>query len=196
LNTSTNPVVSHTNWYDTGEVYQSIDPLGRATTHSYDSYYAGAYSTKTCNPLNQCVSGTYDFNTGLLTSLTDANGSYAASGNTQGDPAHTSNYSYDNMLRMTRAQLPADPSGNRPTKTFNFPTANTVERLNTITTSLSDDLFGYFDGLGRPYKNVHASAGNATVLTTYDPVGRVASVTNPYFSTSDPTYGATQTQYD
>src|SRR5215813_10520083 len=196
LNTSTNPVVSHTNWYDTGEVYQSIDPLGHTTTHTYDSYYAGAYSTKTCNALSQCVSGTYDFNSGLLTSFTDANGSYAASGNTPGDPAHTSNYSYDSMQRLTGAQLPPDSSGHRPTKTFNFPDANTVERLNTITTSLTDDLFGYFDGLGRPYKTVHTSAGNSTVVTTYDALGRVASVTNPYFSTNDPTYGVVQTQYD
>src|SRR5215468_7880223 len=196
LNTSTNPVVSHTNWYDTGEVYKSIDALGNTTTHSYDSYYAGAYSTKTCNALSQCVSGTYDFNSGLLTSFTDANGSYAASGNTPGDPAHTSNYTYDSMQRMTRAQLPPDASGNRPTKTFNFPNANTVERLNTITTSLTDDLFGYFDGLGRPIRRVHTSAGNATVITSYDARGHVASVTNPYFSTSDPTYGVIQTQYD
>src|SRR5262249_45174071 len=67
LNTNNSWITGHTNWYDTGEVYQSIDPMGRATTHTYDSYYAGAYSTKTCNALNQCVSGTYDFNTGLLT---------------------------------------------------------------------------------------------------------------------------------
>src|SRR5579864_7365172 len=32
LNTSTSPVVSHTNWYDTGEVYQAVDPLGHTTT--------------------------------------------------------------------------------------------------------------------------------------------------------------------
>src|SRR5262249_23223417 len=74
--------------------------------------------------------------------------------------------------------------------------ANTVERLNTITTSLTDDLFGYFDGLGRPIRSVHTSAGNSTVVTSYDALGRVASVTNPYFSTGDPTYGLIQTQYD
>src|SRR5215813_3666610 len=100
------------------------------------------------------------------------------------------------MQRLTGAQLPPDSSGHRPTKTFNFPDANRVERLNTITTSLTDDLFGYFDGLGRPYKSVHTSAGNSTVVTGYDALGRVASVTNPYISTSDPTYGVIQTQYD
>src|SRR5262249_56023019 len=73
---------------------------------------------------------------------------------------------------------------------------NTGERLNTITSRLRDDLFAYFDGLGRPIKTVHASASNSTVVTSYDADGRVASVTNPYFSTSDPTYGVIQTQYD
>ncbi|HLJ26020.1 MAG TPA: RHS repeat-associated core domain-containing protein [Candidatus Angelobacter sp.] len=188
LNTSSNPVVSHTNWYDTGEVYQQIDPLGNTTTHSYDPAYAGAYSTKTCNALSECVSGAYDFNTGLLTSLTDANG-------------NTSSYSYDLMSRMTLAQLPADPSGNRPQTTFTYSPANsfpvTVQRQKTITSSLTDSVTTYLDGLGRPYETQHATPnGNATVVTTYDAAGRVASTTNPYFTTSDPTYGVTQSQYD
>src|SRR5262249_74156 len=70
-------VVTHTNWYDTGEAHQQFDALGNATTHSYDLAYAGVYSTKTCSPTTNgvahCVSGTYDFTTGLLTSFTDEN---------------------------------------------------------------------------------------------------------------------------
>src|SRR5262249_5668253 len=54
----------------------------------------------------------------------------------------------------------------------------------------------FFDGLGRPIKSVHTSAGNSTVVTSYDALGRVGSVTNPYFSTNDLTYGVIQTQYD
>ena len=201
LNTSTSPVVSHTNWYDTGEVYQQIDPLGNTTTHSYDPAYVGGYSTRTCNALSQCVSGTYDFTTGLLTSFTDANGSYAASGNTPGDPAHTSNYSYDFLSRLTSAQLPPDPAGNNPQTTFSYSAAGTfpmtVQRQKTITTSLTDTLTTYLDGLGRPYQTQHATPnGNATVQTTYDGLDHAVSVTNPYFSTSDPTYGVIQTQYD
>ena len=187
----------HTNWYDTGEVYQAIDPLGHTTTHSYDPAYAGAYSTKTCNALGQCVSGTYDLHTGLLTSFTDANGSYQATGNTPGDPAHTTTLQYNDLMwRLTQIQSPADSSGHSPVTTIKYPDANTVERLKTITASLTDDSFSYFDGLGRHYKSVHVSAGNSTAVTNYDADGRVASVTNPYFSTSDPTYGVIQTQYD
>jgi RHS repeat-associated protein len=188
---------THKNWYDTGEVYQAIDAKGNATTHSYHSAYAGAYSTETCNALGQCVSGTYDFNTGLLTTVTDANGSYQASGTTSGDPAHTTTLQYsDPMWRLTQAQSPPDTSGNHPVTNFKYPDANTVERLKSITTTLTDDSFSYFDGLGRHYKSVHASANNSTVVTTYDADGRVASVTNPYFATSDSTYGVMQTQYD
>src|SRR5579872_4529641 len=201
LNTSTSPVVSHTNWYDTGEVYQQIDPLGNTTTHSYDPAYVGGYSTRTCNALSQCVSGTYDFNTGLLTSFTDANGSYAANGNTPGDPAHTSNYSYDLMSRLTTVQLPADPAGNHPQTTLTYSPANSfplnVQRTRSITASMNDVATNYFDGLGRVYEGQHSTpSGNATVQTTYDGLDHAVSVTNPYFSTSDPTYGVIQTQYD
>src|SRR5579864_5292280 len=203
LNTSTSPVVSHTNWYDTGEVYQAIDPLGHTTTHSYESYYAGAYSTKTCNALSQCVSGTYDLSTGMLTSFTDANAgtSGQASGNTPGNAAHTSNYSYDYMFRLTSAQAPPDPAGNRPQTSFTYSAPNVfplnVQRTRTITGSLNDVATNYFDGLGRVYQSQHATPnGNATVQTTYDGLDHIVQVTNPYYSTSDPTYGVIQTQYD
>ncbi|HEY6349654.1 MAG TPA: hypothetical protein VI636_09615, partial [Candidatus Angelobacter sp.] len=194
-------ITSHTNWYDTGEVYQQINPLGHTTTHSYDSYYAGAYSTKTCNALSQCVSGTYDYNTGSVSSFTDANGSYQASGNTPGDPNHTSYYSYDYMFRLTSALAQPDPTGNRPQTSFTYSAPNVfplnVQRTHTITASMNDVATNYFDGLGRIYQSQHATPnGNATVQMTYDGLGHAVSVTNPYYSTSDPTYGVIQTQFD
>jgi RHS repeat-associated protein len=184
LNTNNSFISSRTNWYDTGEVYQAIDPLGHTATHSYDPAYAGAYSTKTCDALSHCVSGAYDFNTGLLSSFTDANN-------------QTSNYAYDLMLRLASAVLPADGSGNHPQTTFNYPNPTTVERLRKITTSLTDDAFTYVDGLGRMIQGKHLTPqGNIFINTTYDVRGRVATVTNPYLTTSDATYGTTQTQYD
>ena len=59
-----------------------------------------------------------------------------------------------------------------------------------------------FDGLGRATSIVIAvpstqcSAGIATTKTTYDSMGRVYSVTNPYCTQSDATYGLTFYQYD
>jgi YD repeat-containing protein len=207
LSTTNSFVASHTNWYDTGEVYKTIDPLGHTTTHSYDPFYKGAYGTQTCSPTTNgvahCVSGTYDFNTGVLTSLTSENAGTQASGNTQGDAAHTSNYVTDFMWRITSAQAPPDPANNslRATTSFNFSAPNTfpvnVQRIKSVTTALSDSATSFFDGLGRGYQSQHAVPGNtATVDTTFDGAGHAATVSNPYFTTSDPTYGTTTNAYD
>jgi RHS repeat-associated protein len=207
LNTTNSFISSHTNWYDTGEPYQVIDPLGHTTTHSYDPFYKGAYGTQTCSPttnnIPHCVSGTYDFNTGLLTSLTNENAGTQASGNTPGDSAHTSNYSYDSMFRITSAQAPPDPANNslRATTSFNFSAPNSfpvnVQRSKSVTTALSDSATSFFDGLGRGYKGQHVFPnGTATVDTTFDLAGHAATVSNPYFTTSDPTYGNITNAYD
>ncbi|MBZ5492454.1 MAG: hypothetical protein LAO76_16115 [Acidobacteriia bacterium] len=113
LSSSNSFISSHTNWFDTGEPYQAIDPLGHTTTHSYDPFYVGGYSTQTCSPstsgVAHCVSGTYDFNTGLLTSLTNENATAQASGNTPGDAAHTTTFQYDQLLRPSKSIAPPDP---------------------------------------------------------------------------------------
>src|SRR5207302_5136201 len=141
---------------------------------------------------------TYDFSTGLLASFTNANAATQASGNTPGDAAHSTAYAYDFLSRMTSAMLPADGAGNHPQTTFNYPDLTTIERLHKITASLTDDAFTYFDPLGRAMRSKHLLPGgnHALVDTTYDGLDRVASVTNPYFTTSDLTYGVTQNQYD
>jgi RHS repeat-associated protein len=180
---------SHTNWFDTGEVYQSTDPLGNTTTHNYDPADGGAYPTKTTNALNQFVTGTYDFNTGLLTSFTDANG-------------NSTSFAFDNMRRVTSITFPKDAAGNQPQTGFSYSAASagfpvTVTRTKSVTTGLSDSVTTTLDGLGRPIQTQHATPnGNANVVTTYDGDGRVSTVTNPYFATTDPTYGVTTTQYD
>jgi RHS repeat-associated protein len=207
LNTTNSFIASHTNWYDTGEVYQSIDPLGHTSTHSYDPVYMGAYATQTCSPqtgsVTHCVSGTYDFNTGVLTSLTNENATAQASGNTPGDGPHTSNYGYDSMFRITSAQAPPDPanSGARAQNLFTFSAPNvfpvSATRTKSVTNVLSDSATSFFDGLGRGYKSQHVLPdGTATVDTTFDLAGHAATVSNPYFTSSDPTYGLTQSAYD
>jgi RHS repeat-associated protein len=205
LSTSTNPVVTHTNWYDTGEVFQTIDALGNATTHSYDPAYVGAYSTKTCNSLSQCVSGTYDFNSGALTSFTDQNAASQASGTTQGDPAHTSNYGYDNMFRMTQALLPPDANAVRPETDFYYPNSTTVQRCRKQLDNAGSACgsgwivdYAYFDGLGRTTQTRLADpAGDDYVDTTYDTLGRVSTVSNPHRNNStNSTDGITTSHYD
>jgi YD repeat-containing protein len=200
-------ISSHTKWYDTGVPYQTIDPLGHTATLSYDPAYAGAYVTQTCSPqtgtIQHCVSGTYDFTTGLLESLTNENATTQASGNTPGDSAHTSNYTYDTSWRLIQAQAPPDPGNNSARSTTTLtPSAANVFPLNmthqrSVTTALSDVSTNYFDGLGRLNQSTHALPnGTATVLTTYDGLGQTTSVTNPYFTNSDSTYGVTSSLYD
>jgi RHS repeat-associated protein len=207
LNTTNSFISSHTNWYDTGEPYQQVDALGHTTTMSYDPAYVGAYVTQTCSPqtssVTHCVSGTYDFNTGVLTSLTNENATTQASGNSPGDSSHTSNYSYDFLFRITSAQAPPDPtnSGMRAQESLSFSPPNTfplsVTRTASVTTSLSDSATSFFDGLARAYKSQHVLPnGTATLDTTFDGLGHPVSVSNPYFTTADPTYGLTQNTYD
>jgi RHS repeat-associated protein len=195
LNTG-GPVVSHTNWYDTGEKYQSIDPLSHITQYSYDLAFNGALRTKTCNPKSQCVSGTYDVNSGLLISMTDINGSYAATGTTKGDPAYTTNYGYDLMERLTSVVSPHDPTGVSPYINFNYLSPTTIQRISSIT-SLADNLTTYLDGLGHIRRAEHLTPlGTAALDSTYDGFGHPTTVSNPYFATTDPTYGNTTDTYD
>jgi hypothetical protein len=175
----------------------ATDPLGHNTTHSYDLAYKGMLPTKTCNANSQCVSATYDVNTGLVASFTDANGSYPASGTTQGDPAHTSTYAYDFMRRPTSAISPADPQGQHPQTTLSYPNATTVQKLASITAAMNDSSTSHMDGLGHVSGTEHVTpGGNALVDIIYDGLGQVTSRTNPYYTTSDPTYGITQTVSD
>src|SRR5213079_3255316 len=72
-----------------------------------------------------------------------------------------------------------------------------VQRQKSITNSLNDSATAYFDGLGRPYQTQHVLPdGTAKVDTTYDGASQVSTVSNPYFATSDTTYGTVQNTYD
>jgi len=203
LNTTGGTVVIQTTWFDTGQPFQEFDELNHAKTHSYDSYYAGAYLTQTCNALSQCVSATYDFNTGLTTSFTNANATQQASGNSPGDSAHTASYSYDSLLRLTEVLFPPDPGNGsqQPHTRFTYSLPNvfppTVVQAKSVTGGLDDSVTSTYDGLNRKTRVQHGTPnGLATVDTAYDGLSRVKSVTNAYFSTSDPTYGISTTAYD
>src|SRR6185437_13435161 len=195
LNTTNSFVSSHTYWYDTGEPYQSIDPLGHTTTHIYSPTYAGAYSTQTCNAKSQCVNGAYDFQTGLLTSFTDANGA-------AGDAAHTTTYGYDQLGRLIDVLSPPDLSGGRPHSHFTPSDGNVfpanIQRQQWITSSMPPDTsINFFDGLGRLNNSQHVTPqGTVNVDMVFDAFAHPMSVSNPYFTKTDATYGLTQPAYD
>jgi RHS repeat-associated protein len=168
------------------------DPLGRYTQFTYSSVFAGAYLTQTNLPdtkmpdsgapvVHHVISGSYDLNTGLLTTFTDENG-------------QSFTYTYDNMLRLTEGD---HPDGGW-TKFF-YPDPNTVERQRLIAGTTYDDYKVKFDGVGRPNQTLQLTPDCTSYIkvdTAYDSAGRVASVSNPYCLTTEPTYGVTQSQYD
>src|SRR5262249_22707247 len=70
-------------------------------------------------------------------------------------------------------------------------------QLMTTNPSVWTDEYFHFDGLGRSIRNETVTPnGSVFVDTGYDAVGRPATVSNPYFTVSDPTYGITTTSYD
>jgi len=192
---NTNPAsspTSHTGWNANGEKSYTIDPDGHLNSngHTIDYVYgqcSGIEVSDTYNALNQHVSGTYDCNTGHVTSFTDAN-------------ARTSQFGYDIMGRMISASY---PDGGQMTECFTDlggPTCAlsgppyAVVSTRTAAPSPTETVKALFDGLGRV---VHQYMPDGSVVdTVYDGLDQVTSKSNPYYSTSEPTYGITSYAYD
>jgi RHS repeat-associated protein len=172
---------SYLNVYDTGMLYQSIDPLNHTTTYSYlpvspctVSTYYGAFVTQTTypstsspNPASHVISGCYDFNTGSLTSFTDQN-------------SQTTNYTYDLMLRPTNVTYPSPDGGQT---NFYYPNTTTVEMKKQIDATRWTDSFTYYDGLGRESRSMSVNDEASPydqVDTCYDADGRVGLKSYPY----------------
>jgi RHS repeat-associated protein len=183
-NPSWTAVTSYSNMYDTGTVYKAIDPLNHATTFAY-SGFAGAYPTTITNALNQPTINNYDFNTGLLISSEDPN-------------LLTTSYTYDNMFRLSTV---SEPDGGLQTITHQETTYPfTVTLTKKINSSQNEVTTNVFDGLGSVTQSQVPSDPQGTIYTdtTYDSLGRVATVSNPYRQGTDPTTttGITTYGYD
>jgi YD repeat-containing protein len=111
------------------------------------------------------------------------------------------------MFRVTSAQAPPDPANGslRSANTFTYSDIAapntfplTVTRQKSITAALTDSATTTIDGLGRVITTAHAmpSGSPATVTTAYDDLHSKVTVSNPFFTTSDPTYGVTTTLSD
>jgi YD repeat-containing protein len=182
LNTTGSNLASSAGFFDTGEVKAATDPNGNTTTYAYSSTYAGALPTTVTNAKSQATTFVYDFNTGLVTSVTDPNNL-------------TTTYTYDSMLRLATASY---PNGGQDTITHqesSFPFSVTLTQK--ITSALNKQATNTFDGLGRVTRKQTADPqGAVNVDTTYDAHGRVHTISNPFRTTSDPTYGLTTYSYD
>jgi RHS repeat-associated protein len=183
-------LTSYATYNNTGTVYQSTDSCGSSagdskhtTKYSYSSTYEDAYPTTITNPLGQSTTNAYDFNTGLLTSTTDPN-------------SQTTGFTYDNMWRIATASYPDGGAATIAHQETTFPFTATLTKK--ITSSANYATTNVFDGLGRISESQLTSDPSGTDYTdiTYDADGRKYTVSNPYRTKTDPTYGITSYVYD
>lgn len=195
LNTTNTNITSKNVYNNQGMVTQSIDPLLNATTLTYDS--TGAFLSQVQYPTTAGVTHiehlSIDPNTGLTTSHTDQNGKVTST-------------QYDVMRRITQVNY---PDGGQTTNCYTDMGGSTCTQsappFHLVTTQLATPdpsivRTTVFDGLGRVSQTQLNSdpdcASGAKTDTTYDGLSRMYTVSNPYCTTSDSTYGKTTYTYD
>lgn len=205
---------STTYTYDeTGQVLSMTSPCGNGTcgdmptgsslttNYSYTDSYSScggnappsgasnAYLTQVTYPktngVNHVVSHCYDYSSDLELSTTDENG-------------QTTRYAYaDSLDRLTETDY---PDGGQTLVSYNDtppnPSMTVTRKLSTSGPSVTN--VTVINGMGLTTESELTSDPQGTdfTVTSYDGLGRVGTVTNPYRSTSDPTYGVTTYAYD
>ncbi len=141
----------------------------------------------------------YDQNDGKVLSYTDENGSGP------NDQAHTTNYTYDSVERLTDMKTPATHFGRGEVsrcyvdfgQSSSCPGGSTASTVYTTLLATPDPTLSSsqtYDGLGRPIKSFGTNGAESD--TSYDALGRVSSVNNPHTSTPSTTDGTTYFTYD
>ena len=181
--------VTHTSWNGSGQVTASTDANGNTTTYSYQSLCGDWILSGTTNALGQTRTGVYDCPTGLLTSLTDLN-------------LQVTGVAYDNMRRIHSVTYPSfildtGVAASPITNFYYHDEDNTAVRDVSGAPNPDQHTKVVFDGFGRElYRYSSDPSGEVIVKTTYDGDGRVSSVSNPYRTPLDATYGVVAMTYD
>lgn len=181
---------------DAGNALKITDPLGHATQFGYTDSWGNttctptggsgaAYVSTVTDALLHVRSTAYNSCTGTPSSATDVN-------------SKTTTFTYDLMNRVLTKNL---PDGGQTSMTYNdvLPVSFTSSTKITTTPSLLLLTTAMIvDGLGRPTQLQLTSDQQGTVYTdtTYDALGRKSTVSNPYRTFSDSTYGISTTNYD
>lgn len=173
-----------------GRIHTVTDPKGYVTTIDYDGNELFPVKiTKPNTGVNHFSYYSYDSNTGNMLASVDENGSSI------GDTAHRTDYSYDSAGRITSIQGPPISAG-RPRTDFCYTdqggafcsaAAAPYSIYKKMVSSPTADQVSHvtLDGFGRTAKTM--SAANAAVDSTYDNLGRLQSITNPYTDSPDAT---------
>jgi RHS repeat-associated protein len=169
--------------FDTGMARTLTDVNGAPTTYNYPdatSTCGNAFPTSVTLPMGMSRSMSWNCNAGKAASTTDLNG-------------RTTSYTYDSLFRVTQTSY---PDGGSVTTNYTSATVRHVYTAISGGNTRHDQIT--LDGLGRTLTNSLASdpSGATQVDTTYNSVGRVSTVSNPYRSLNDPTYGKDTFTYD
>jgi len=201
---------------DVGNLIETLDPLSHKVTFSYaDNFSDGvnrnsqAYVTQIqfdkTSGIDHIEKKQFFWFTGLVAAACGQNLSGACTNTLTPPQPDYSKFTYDALGRPVTVVM-AD--GGQNTIAFTEPATPTPSSpiKVSVTTKISATAnlvgIGTIDGLGRVKRTEQCEDGTLTcnpsikVDTTYDALGRKLSVTNPYRTTSDQTYGITTFHYD
>jgi RHS repeat-associated protein len=204
VNTTAGAVTTTTSYNSHGMPLQIIDPKNNVT--NVNAYQCGAglfpqsvtvpYGSTTTIP--ETTTYAYDCSTGKLTSVTDPN---SVTTNFYYSDPPTVNGTPDPFGRLRWIDRAVGTS-DRNTEKISYPSlteTDTAQDENTLWDGAVKSR-NYYDGFGRvihqerQIDQIHPSG--SIVDTNYTVAGEVQSVSNPYWTTSDPTYGITSFAYD
>ena len=193
-----NALLTTTSTYDDlGNLRAVADPLSHTTSYSYNDSFANsyclpagnsmAYLSQVTDALNHRVQTVRYPCTGLMQSRKDENDILAGRAGTT--------FTYDLMDRPLTTSF---PDGGLTTMSYNNAAPFTATATRAISSSANLVTTSIFDNLGRVKETMLTSdpEGVVYVYTTYDALGRTATVSNPYRNLTEPTYGLTQYAYD
>lgn len=172
---------SHTTNYSYADSYSSCG--GNAPPSSPTDAYLTQVTSPPTNSINHNVSYCYDYTSGLLRSSTDEN-------------SQVTSYSYGDPL--DRLKETDYPDGGKTTYSYNDAEFNPTVTITRLMNS-SQNLVAVttMNGLGATLgTSVDTPTGTINTEITLDGTGNQYKVSNPYISTSDPTYGITTYIHD
>jgi len=142
-------------------------------------------STTATTNCNISVSNGYLVNYNTYNDTGTVNKSVDSCGSSATDATHMTTYAYSTNYVGAYPTTITNPKSQQTSHAYDF---NTGLLMST----------NVFDGMGRITHSQVTSDPQGTVYTdtTYDADGRKATVTNPYRTTGDPTYGVTSYVYD
>jgi RHS repeat-associated protein len=197
---------------DLGDVVAKMDGNENTTTYDYTDQYSGtqpstatmAFVTKVTKPstngVQHLIRASYYLNSGLTASVCGEN--FPAGSNCAPDlPGTHSDYTWGGYDSINRAIEAHSGDGGSTILIYDdTPLASTVSKVEAMSASQNMYTLVHYDGLGRKYSfEVNDPSGSDFVDTTYDTLGRLQSVTNPYRmypSPGDPPFGITTFAYD